>query len=183
MDLPRRHSAARAARDPLLGIASTTAKWIIGPYIRRYDRVEVDQSDDAIDIVGLARPSKLAGRSMKTMEFRRIRADEGLRLRALRLRALADLPMAYGSTFAKEELYSETIWHERAARSAAGDKAVTIVAERDNRFVGMAMDLSPTQKLLINHSQRWSAYSWTAQCADKVFEFGLVKRRSLTGHR
>ena len=75
------------------------------------------------------------------MEFRRIRADEGLRLRALRLRALADSPMAYGSTFAKEESYSETIWHERAARSAAGDKAVTIVAERDNRFVGMATEL------------------------------------------
>jgi len=39
------------------------------------------------------------------MEIRRIRADEGLRLRALRLRALSDSPTAYGSTLASEELY------------------------------------------------------------------------------
>ena len=41
----------------------------------------------------------------ETMEIRRIRADEGLRLRALRLHALGDLPTAYGSTLATEELY------------------------------------------------------------------------------
>ena len=82
-----------------------------------------------------------AGR--KTMEIRRIRADEGLRLRALRLRALSDSPTAYGSTLASEELYPESIWHERAASGAAG----AIVAEHDNRLLGMATGLaadSPT---------------------------------------
>jgi hypothetical protein len=72
-------------------------------------------------------PSKPGAR--KTMEIRRIRADEGLRLRALRLHALGDSPTAYGSTLASEELYPESIWHERAASGAAGDKVVTIVAE------------------------------------------------------
>jgi GNAT superfamily N-acetyltransferase len=72
------------------------------------------------------------------MEIRQIRPDEGLRLRALRLHALADAPMAYGSTFASEESYPEALWHERAATGAAGRNVVTFVAERGNHLVGMA---------------------------------------------
>jgi hypothetical protein len=70
----------------------------------------------------------------KTTEIRRIRADEGLRLRALRLRALSDSPTAYGSTLASEELYPESIWHERAASGAAG-RIVPIGHARTYRFV------------------------------------------------
>jgi GNAT superfamily N-acetyltransferase len=77
------------------------------------------------------------------MEIRRIRADEGLRLRDIRLHALADSPMAYGSTLAREEAYPEAVWHERAANGAAGDKSVTFVAEHDNRLVAMATGLPP----------------------------------------
>src|SRR5262245_36048153 len=83
----------------------------------------------------------------EVMEIRRIRADEGMRLRALRLHALVDAPMAYGSTFAKEEAYPEALWHERAATGAAGGNVVTFVAERGNQLVGMAtglvVDLEP----------------------------------------
>jgi GNAT superfamily N-acetyltransferase len=75
------------------------------------------------------------------MEIRRIRADEGLQLRALRLHALADAPMAYGSTFAREESYPEALWHERAATGAAGSNVVTFVAESGNQLVGMATGL------------------------------------------
>jgi GNAT superfamily N-acetyltransferase len=75
------------------------------------------------------------------MEIRRIRGDEGLQLRAIRLRALADSPMAYGSTLAREESYLEAVWHERALRGAAGDNAVTIVAEQNGLLVGMATGL------------------------------------------
>ena len=78
----------------------------------------------------------------KIIEIRRIRADEGLRLRALRLRALSDSPTAYGSTLASEESYPEAVWHERAASGAAGDKVVTIVAEHDHRLLGMATGLA-----------------------------------------
>ena len=66
------------------------------------------------------------------MEIRRIRTDEALRLRALRLHALVDAPMAYGSTFAREESFPEAVWHERAATGAAGGNVVTFVAERGN---------------------------------------------------
>jgi GNAT superfamily N-acetyltransferase len=77
------------------------------------------------------------------MEIRRIRADEGLRLKTLRLRALADSPMAFGSTLAREQAYPDALWHERAAHGAASDKAVTVVAEHDNRLLGMATGFLP----------------------------------------
>jgi len=77
------------------------------------------------------------------MEIRRIRADEGLLLKALRLRALADSPMAYGSTLAREQVYPDALWHERAAIGAAGDKVMTVVAEHDERLLGMAIGLAP----------------------------------------
>ena len=75
------------------------------------------------------------------MEIRRIRADEGMRLRALRLHALVDAPMAYGSTFAREESYPEALWDERASTGAAGGNVVTFVAEHGNQLVGMATGL------------------------------------------
>src|SRR5260370_17506463 len=75
------------------------------------------------------------------MEIRRIRADEGMRLRALRLHALVDAPMAYGSTFAREESYPEALWHERAATSAAGGNVVTFVPEHGNQLLDMTTGL------------------------------------------
>jgi GNAT superfamily N-acetyltransferase len=77
------------------------------------------------------------------MEIRRIRADEGLRLRDIRLQALADSPMAFGSTLAREEAYPEAVWYERAENGAAGDKSVTFVAEDGHRLVAMATGLAP----------------------------------------
>src|SRR5262245_11057544 len=77
------------------------------------------------------------------MEIRRIRADEGLRLKALRLRALADAPMAFGSTLAREQAYPDALWHERAAVGATSDRVVTIVAEHDDHLLGMAIGFLP----------------------------------------
>jgi GNAT superfamily N-acetyltransferase len=72
---------------------------------------------------------------------RRIRADESLRLRALRLRALADAPAAFGSTLAREEAFADDVWQERAAGGAAGEDRVTYVAEDGERWIGMATGL------------------------------------------
>jgi GNAT superfamily N-acetyltransferase len=69
---------------------------------------------------------------------RRIRPDEGLRLRGLRLRALADAPLAFGSTLAREEAFAEDVWQERAARGAKGEDLVTYVAEEGERWIGLA---------------------------------------------
>ena len=72
---------------------------------------------------------------------RQIRADEGPRLRALRLRALADSPWAFGSTLAREEAFPDAVWQERAALSAAGEDRVTFIAEDGDRWIGMATGL------------------------------------------
>lgn len=72
------------------------------------------------------------------VEIRRIRADEGLRLREVRLRALAEAPMAFGSTLAREQAFPESAWHERAVGGASGSDRATFIAEEAGRFVGMA---------------------------------------------
>ena len=66
------------------------------------------------------------------MQIRPIRADEGLQLRDLRLRALVDTPAEFGETLAQAQERSEAFWHERAARNAAGIEAITFVAVRDD---------------------------------------------------
>ena len=73
---------------------------------------------------------------------RRVRPDEGLRLRALRLRALADAPWAFGSTLAREEAFAESVWQERAAQGAAGGHGVTHIAADGDRWIGMATGLA-----------------------------------------
>lgn len=76
------------------------------------------------------------------MGIRRIRAHEGLKLRALRLSALADSPMAFGSTLAREEAFPEHVWHERAAGGASGADRVTFVAEEHGEWIGLATGLA-----------------------------------------
>jgi GNAT superfamily N-acetyltransferase len=76
-----------------------------------------------------------------TVEIRRVRPYEGLRLRALRLRALADAPIAFGSTLTREEAFADTVWHERAMAGAAGGDRATYVAEEGDRWIGMATGL------------------------------------------
>ena len=77
-----------------------------------------------------------------TPHIRRIRADEGPQLRALRLRALADAPMAFGSTLAHEQGYPPDLWRERAAGASGGRDRATFIAERDGHWVGLATGLA-----------------------------------------
>jgi GNAT superfamily N-acetyltransferase len=78
------------------------------------------------------------GAGETTVEIRRIRADEGLRLRELRLHALATAPMAFGSNLAREQAFPESAWHERAADGATGSDRATFIAEDAGRWIGLA---------------------------------------------
>jgi ribosomal protein S18 acetylase RimI-like enzyme len=60
---------------------------------------------------------------------RRLGADEADLLRALRLRALGDAPMAFGSTLAREETYGPEQWERWAAASATGEQQAIFIAE------------------------------------------------------
>jgi len=52
------------------------------------------------------------------ISVRRVRAGEWRALRALRLRALAEAPNAFGSTLARESAFPDDTWRERAAAAA-----------------------------------------------------------------
>ena len=78
------------------------------------------------------------------VEIRRIRADEGRRLREVRLRALADAPTACGSSLAREQAFAESSG-TRGIGGAAGADRVTFVAEEAGRLVGLATGVARHQ--------------------------------------
>jgi len=82
---------------------------------------------------------------IKDPQIRRIRADEWLAMRSLRLHALADAPTAYGSTLAQEQSYSEEVWRERSLGTSSGCERATFVAERDGIWIGMVTGLANQQ--------------------------------------
>ena len=63
--------------------------------------------------------------------IRRIRPDEGLVLRELRLRSLADSPDAFGQSHAEAGARPAADWHRNARQSSHGDGRIWLVAERD----------------------------------------------------
>jgi hypothetical protein len=60
---------------------------------------------------------------------RRLAAGEGELLRAVRLRALADTPLAFGSTRDREAAWPLARWEAWAASAAEGDRQVLLLAE------------------------------------------------------
>ncbi|MEP7040775.1 MAG: GNAT family N-acetyltransferase [Chloroflexota bacterium] len=72
------------------------------------------------------------------IEVRRIRASEWQELRSLRLEALLDSPLSYGSTHEREAERPDGDWLERATAGAAGEEEVAFVAIARVRWIGMA---------------------------------------------
>ena len=64
------------------------------------------------------------------MELRRLRADEGLAYRAIRLRALETEPTAYAQTRAEAIADPEQTWHGLAASVAGDDPRALFVLDR-----------------------------------------------------
>ena len=50
--------------------------------------------------------------------------------------------MAFGSTLAREQAFSESVWHERAAGGASGSDRATFIAEDAGRWVGIATGIA-----------------------------------------
>jgi ribosomal protein S18 acetylase RimI-like enzyme len=80
-----------------------------------------------------------AARPSGGIRVRRIRADEADTLREIRLRALADEPLAFGSTHAREAAYPAEQWAARARESADGPQRVTFFAEADGGQAPLGM--------------------------------------------
>jgi GNAT superfamily N-acetyltransferase len=68
---------------------------------------------------------------------RRIRSDEGARLRHVRLAALNDSPSAFASTYAAEATLPAAHWSQRAADTASGDDSAIFLALVDDEVVGV----------------------------------------------
>jgi ribosomal protein S18 acetylase RimI-like enzyme len=73
------------------------------------------------------------------MDFtvRRVQPDDGPRLAEIRLRALADAPEAFATTYAEAAQRTAEDWSEQAAARADGTRQVTYFAERDDVPIAM----------------------------------------------
>ena len=76
------------------------------------------------------------------VQIRRIGADDWPELRKLRLRALAEAPTAFGSTFTVEQAYSDDVWQERAFGASSGCDRATFIAELAGVWIGAATGLA-----------------------------------------
>ena len=69
------------------------------------------------------------------MDIRRLRSGDGDQLRDIRLRALADAPYAFSSSFDREASLGPEFWDRRVAESERGDTdAVFVAVERGQSF-------------------------------------------------
>ena len=68
---------------------------------------------------------------------RRLQPDEWQAYRAIRLRALADAPDAFGSTLAAEQGLPDQTWASRVAKSAVSGIDCALVAQENGLLVGL----------------------------------------------
>lgn len=75
-------------------------------------------------------------------QIRRVRPDEWRQVRSLRLRALREVPTAYGSTLAEEQAFSDAMWRERTLGASSGCERATFVAESEGVWLGTVTGLA-----------------------------------------
>lgn len=75
--------------------------------------------------------------------MRRVRADDGPVLKAVRLAALIESPSAFGSTLTAEIDQPDGHWAARAARGASGTHSSTYLAVADQSVVGIVGGFRP----------------------------------------
>ena len=88
-------------------------------------------------------PNVLTEDAASRAVVRRVRADEGRALRAIRLAALQESPAAFGSTYEAEARRADGEWTERAQRGAAGVDRVTFFAVVNDDLVGLVGGFRP----------------------------------------
>lgn len=84
---------------------------------------------------------------------RRTRPDEAAEFKAIRLRALADTPDAFGQTLAHAEAMSWDLWMHRVTRGAAGEESLLLVAidAESGAWLGMTGSYFEEHEPLIAH--------------------------------
>ena len=77
------------------------------------------------------------------VSVRRVRADDGPVLKAVRLAALLESPSAFGSTHGAEAAQPDEHWALRAARGASGAHSATYFAVADGSVIGIVAGYRP----------------------------------------
>lgn len=92
------------------------------------------------------------------LQLRRLRQDEWRRYRDLRLRALADSPDAFGSTWEKERQHPDEYWAGRLVADAASAWSNPLVAEEGDQLVGLVWGrIDPAHPETAHVFQMWVA--------------------------
>lgn len=71
------------------------------------------------------------------IRIRRIKPEDGLVLRDLRLRSIADAPDAFGQPLAEAHGRPESEWHRSARQASHGDNRTWLIAESDVGPIGL----------------------------------------------
>jgi GNAT superfamily N-acetyltransferase len=66
---------------------------------------------------------------MEPPQIRRIRANEWSELRSMRLAALRDAPLAFGSTYEREIAFTPDRWRRWAAEAATGTEYIAVAVD------------------------------------------------------
>jgi GNAT superfamily N-acetyltransferase len=69
--------------------------------------------------------------------LRRVVADDGERIKSVRLRALESDPTSFASTFAREAAYPDADWVDWATEDAEGDEMATVLALEADTAIGI----------------------------------------------
>jgi ribosomal protein S18 acetylase RimI-like enzyme len=80
------------------------------------------------------------------VRIRRVEPEAWRELAEVRLRALADAPTAFASTYEVEAARSDREWRDWAARVAAGVSAVAFVVDEGERLQGLVMGHERTEQ-------------------------------------
>jgi ribosomal protein S18 acetylase RimI-like enzyme len=88
------------------------------------------------------------------MSVRRVRADDADLMRDLRLRALREAPMAFGSTYERELAFEREVWESRVRENAEGRDSVAFVLEP---AAGMAVGRFPDDPEIAHLYGMWVA--------------------------
>lgn len=95
---------------------------------------------------------------MPTPHIREFLTNEWPLYRALRLRALADSPEAFGSTLAGEQVCSESWWVDRLSAGVASVTDLPLLAEVDGEPAGLSWGrIEPEQPETAHVYQVWVA--------------------------
>jgi GNAT superfamily N-acetyltransferase len=90
--------------------------------------------------------------------IRRVEDSEAALLKRVRLRALEADPGSFGSTYEREAAFPDAVWERRAARNAAGEDAVTLLAMLGDEPVGLFTAIrDESQKELFHAVEMWVA--------------------------